>query len=532
MKQASKLLVLLTVICALVFVANTVMAAELAKDQTLKLALPVRDIKNLDTAFATLTGEKEIVGEITNGLLRFPYGKIDLNALEGDLAESWETSDDGLVWTIKLRKGVKWHKGYGEMTAEDVKFTYERIMDEATGSPWRSRFKGIEKIEIVDPYTVKFVLKKVDPFFEMKMLGYHGGQIISKKAVEELGDKFTTSPVGTGPFVFESYESGQKVVLSANQDYFRGAPVIQHFEFLFMPDDSSRLLAIKKGEVDLGRGIVDQVWIRQAKKQKLIPVPPNPAQQLIVSFNMKMKPLDDLKVRQALAYAINTNDVIALFGDVLSGPMVSPVPPGYFGHIDEGLASYPYNVEKAKALLAEAGYKDGLDLGRVFCSESFEYLKPMQILQEHFRQVGVNFEIQVVDHSTYHKRIREDLNPLVIYGGVRVPVADSILTQFYHSASIVQTPTAKTNFSHYGEVIPGIDELVDEARGIMDHDRQAELYAQAQKKIMEDLPSYPICLIKQAFVRQPWVDLGYDTDPYETLYYIIEVSEKTRILKH
>src|SRR5690606_7920037 len=120
--------------------------------------------------------------------------------------------------------------------------------------------------------------------------------------------------------------------------------------------------------------------------------------------------------------------------------------------------------------------------------------------------------------------------PLIIYGGVRLPVADSLLTEFYHSASIVGTPTAITNFSHYGSVIPGIDELIEEARVTMDRERQLELYAEAQRRIMEDLPVLPLAHYRQALVRQPWVDLGYDTDPYETLYYVIEVNENTRKL--
>lgn len=515
------------IIVSLLIMTFAVTAQELAEEQILRAAVPVRSINSMDPAYATLTGEKEFVAQLTNGLLTFPHGHVGLETIEGDLAKSWDVSDDGLTWTFYLREGIQFHRGYGELTAEDVKFTFERILEPDSGSPWRAKYSIIETIEVIDDYTVKITLNTLDPFFELKLIGYHGGQIVSKKAVEELGDDFSFHPIGTGPFMLESYESGESIVMVPNENYFKGQPILERLEYIFMPDDSSRLMALERGEVDIGRGIVDRAWMDQAIQRGLVAVPPHPAQQLILMFNMNREPLDNILVRQAIAHAINTQDIIDLFGDILGGEMVGPLPPGYFGQTEEGLASYPYDPDKAKSLLAEAGYPNGLSLGRTFVSESFSYLVPMEIIQEHLRLVGVEINLEVVDHPTFHARIREDLNPLIIYGGVREPVADSILTEFYHSRSIVQTPTAVTNFAHYD----GIDELLDEARSTLDRDLQLKNYALAQQKIMEDLASLPLCLFHQALVRQEWVDLGYNTDPYETLYYLIEVSENTRILK-
>lgn len=517
-----------------VFLAAPVIgqAAELAKNQNLKLGLPVRDIRTLDPAFSTLTGEKSIVGEIFNGLLRTPYGKVSIEMIEGDLAEKYDVSPDGLVWSFTLRKGVKWQKGYGEVTAEDVKFTFERVKDPALASPWAKKYSNLDKVEVVDTHNLKIHLKKADPFFSLNLVPYHGGQIVCKKAVEKMGKEYAFSPIGSGPFMFEAYDKGQSVYLKRNPDYFRGAPILKSIDYLFMPDNSSRLLAIEKGEVDVSRGKRKREWAEKAVKNGIKLAAPNPPQQQLLIMNMTRKPLDDLRVRQAVAYAIERATFVDIIGPVLGGPQISPIPPGYFGHTEVGMEDYKFDMDKAKALIAEAGYANGIDLGPQFCSESDNYLRPFKIVQEQLRQVGINFEIKVVDHSTYHKLIRQDKNALVIYGGVRLPIAETLLTQFYAKKSIVGTKTAITNFSHYGEAAPGIDEFLEKAHDTNDLGLKKLYYEKAQYKIIQDLPVYPLYLNRASLCYQEWVDFGYDVENYETLYYTIEISEKTRLLKH
>jgi len=525
-------LLLVGLLAALIAAPAAPMAQELAKRQNLRVSVPVRDIPTLDPAFAALTGGKSIVFNLYNGLLRFPYGKVDIEAIEGDLAEKWETSPDGLVWSFTLRKGVKWHKGYGEVTAEDVKFSFERIKDPKTASPWAAKYANLDKIEVVDNYHVKLFLKERDPFFGLNLVPYHGGQIVSKKAVEKLGKEFGFNPVGSGPFLFDSYDKGQSVLLKRHSDYFRGGPILETIEYLLMPDHSSRLLAFEKGELDVSVGTRNREWVEDAIKKGFKLAPPNPPQQLILIMNMTRKPLDDIRVRQAIAYALDREVFIDILGPVLSGPMISPVPPGYFGHIQMGMKEYDYNPALAKKLLAKAGHANGIDLGVQFCSESNEYLRPLNVVQEQLRQVGINFEIKVVDHPTYHKMIRQDKNALVVYGAVRLPIAETILREFYAKSSIVGTKTAVTNFSHYGEVIPGIDEYLEKAKFTDNLELKKYYFALAQLKILQDLPSYPLALDRTAACYHKWVDFGYNLSNYETLDYTIQISEKTKILKH
>ncbi|MFW6244117.1 MAG: ABC transporter substrate-binding protein, partial [Desulfovibrionales bacterium] len=272
----------LALFAVLLLFPAAVSAQELAKEQIIRIAVPVRDIQTLDPAYSTLTGEKTIVSEITNGLLRMPYGVLDLERIEGDLAESWTVSEDGLTWDFTLRQGVKWHKGYGEVTAEDVKFSLERVMDPATGSPWAKKYSNIDAISTDGAYGVSITLKDPDPFFSFALLGYQGGQIISRKAVMELGKDIAFNPVGSGPFMFESYKKGQSLVLRRNPDYFMGAPILETVEYVFIPDDSSRMLALQKGDIDLGRGVRRKEWAERAERFGLVLMPPNPPQQLIV----------------------------------------------------------------------------------------------------------------------------------------------------------------------------------------------------------------------------------------------------------
>jgi len=530
-KMVGKFL-LVGLFCAIMAAPAHSGATELAKKQNLKLGLPVRDIRTLDPAHSTLTGEKSIVGEIFNGLLRTPYGKVSIEAIEGDLAEKWEVSPDGLVWTFQLRKGVKWHKGYGEVTSEDVKFTFERVKDPSIASPWAKKYADLDKVEIIDPHNFKIHLKKADPFFVLNLIPFHGGQIVCKKAVEKMGKEYAFEPIGSGPFMYEAYDKGQSVFLVRNPDYFRGAPILESVEYLFMPNHSSRLLAIDKGEVDVSRGTRKKEWADSAIAKGIKLAAPNPPQQQILVMNMTRKPLDDIRVRKAIAYALDRSTFVDLLGPVLGGPQISPVPPGYFGHTELGMEPYAFSPERAKALLAESGFENGVDLGDQFCSESDSYLRPFKMVQEQLRQAGIKFNIKVVDHSTYHKMIRQDKNALVIYGGVRLPIAETILSQFYAKSSIVGTKTAVTNFSHYGEVIPGIDEYLEKARATNNLELKKYYYNQAQYQIIQDLPAYPLYLNRAALCYQKWVDFGYDAEHYETLYYTIEISEKTRLLKH
>lgn len=280
---------------------GTSMAADvpLAKEQVMRYGSQYGDIGSLDPHFATIGSDMSILNAIYNGLVRFPKGTIDLERMEPSLAERWEKSADLLNWTFYLRKNVKWHKDFGELTAEDVKFSIEKVMDPKGGSPFRSQFANVSEVKILDKYTVQLILKGPDPFLLLRVMDYQGGIVVSKKAVEKFGKDFKINPVGTGPFMFVEYRPRERVILKRNDDYFRGKPILERVEYIFMPEINSRLLAFQKGELECLR-FADQ-YIPVLKSMGAIIDLPWPGEYNAYFFNTTKKPFDDIRVRRALS---------------------------------------------------------------------------------------------------------------------------------------------------------------------------------------------------------------------------------------
>lgn len=521
---------------ALVLVGQT-SAQELSDRQVLRDGVPDDDITGLDPFYFLGTSGEPMARAIFEGLVRFNFGHVSPELMEPALAERWELSEDGRTWTFHLRQGVQFHRGFGEFTAEDVKFTIERHI--ANSGRNAVDYVNVESIEIVDPYTVRFHLLSPDAFFLYTVGNYHGGYIASKRAVEELGEEqFRVNPVGTGPFQFSEWISKEKVVLTRFEDYWRGRPILDAVEFIFMPDVNTRTLALQNGEIDAtSSGVDDELWVNTLVSQGIavdllgFDIP------MMLHLNLTVEPLNDIRVRRALAHATNKEDFLAFHGPSITRIQDSPLPPGMFGYADDGLPQYDYDVERARELLAEAGYPNGFDLGTVLSSVRPLYLDPLQIIQGQWAEIGVTFEIQTAAHNEYQDLIRQDLNPIVGYPGPR-PTPHMILSQYLHSASIVGKETAVTNFSHYGDVdadgdgtIDSIDELIERAATATTVEEQVELYRQAQIQVMEDLPVIPLRVLAAVQARQPWVDLGHV--PYEGSYMNgYTYTELTRILAH
>lgn len=494
-----------------------------AQQKVLKMGIKYSEIKFLDPHYSAQVPDLACVSFMFNALVRMKPGDCDPGKIEPDLAERWEHSKDGLVWTFYLRKGVKFHKGYGELTAEDVKFSLEKSANKVT-SGFANDFNALDKVEVIDRYTVRVTFKDNIPSVLGLLTDYHAGYIVSKKAVQEKGDKFQSDPIGTGPFMFKEYFTNQKVVFVRHPEFFRGRPKLDQFEFWFMPDSSSREMAFRSGEIDLVEGEQEQVWIDKMRKiPGTIAEAFGPGQSDLLLFNPTVKPMDDIRVRRAICHAINRDELRAFMGRDVTDNLVSVVAKVYLGATDK-VPIYEYNPAKAKKLLAEAGYPKGLELSGLI-SEAGDYRRAMEQVQGQLSRVGINYKIDVVTHATYHAQIRKDVVPIVMYNPTRFPIADVVLTQFFHSKSIVGTPTAITNFSHYDK----IDDLIDNARKELDPKKQKELWAKAQWKINEDAVAFPLCTNKSTYARKDYVDLGYDFKSHLT--YIPPILHTTDIRK-
>jgi peptide/nickel transport system substrate-binding protein len=493
----------------------------LALEKVVRMALKASDICSLDPHYGTTAIDYACLAPMFNGLVRFKPEDINPEKIEPDLAERWERSKNGLVWTFYLHKGVKFHKGYGELTAEDVKFSLEKAANKTT-SGFAADYAALDKVEAIDNYTVRITFRNPVPSVLGILTNYHGGYIVSKKAVIEKGDKFKLDPIGTGPFMLKEYIPKEKVVEVRHPEFFMGRPRLDRVEVWFMPDAASRETAFRKGEMDIIEGEREQAWVN---KMRSIPGTAveifGPGETLVLHFNMTKKPLDDIRVRRAICHAIDRNELMNFLGPDVTSKLVSVIPMDYLGGTDK-VPTYEFNPEKAKKLLAEAGYPMGFEMSIVI-TEMLEYRRPMEQIQEQLRRVGINLRMDVMTHTAFHQQIRKDVNPVVLYVCARFPTANPILTEFYHSRSIVGTPTAITNFSHYNK----IDDLIEKARVETDPKRQKTFWTEAQKKIIEDAVALPLCITKFGFARKTYVDLGYEMR--STLTLVTPMKETTDI---
>ena len=493
-----------TVLAAAAFAAVFSMAPALAQKKTLVVGMGSADAGKLDPHIASTTPDKGLLSWMFNGLVRIKPGKISPEFIEPDLAESWTSNPAGTEWTFKIRAGVQCHYNYGEFTAEDAAYSIKRAGTKATSS-YSNDFAAVDKVEAVDKSTLKITLKNPVAGFLGYVANVNGGNMICKKAAEEMGENFAKKPIGTGPFMFAEYQPQQYVKLVANKQYFRGAPQLDEITYRYIPADSSRDLAFQAGELDMIYGKQDQTWVDRTSKLpgvKVLAMEPGELSDLFL--NITVKPLDDLKVRQAIAYAIDRKGIVAFKGAGSSREAVSVIPSGYLG-TDEKAPLYPYDVAKAKALLVEAGYPNGVTIKTIHTT-----LTGMQTLieavQAQLKKAGITLDIELVEHATFHANIRKDLSQLVHYQAARFPVADVYLTQFFDSRSIVGTPTAVTNFSHCNVA----DDEIRAARVEADPAKQKELWKTAQDKITRAVCAVPVYEQLQLWAWKDTLDLGYD----------------------
>ncbi len=427
-----------------------------------------------------------------NHILRF---KDESTEVEPGLAESWEISDDGLVYTLHLRQGIKFHDGT-EFNAEAVVFNIERQIDtehpyhDSGDFPYAEFTWGvIDSIEAVDDYTVQITLK--EPFAPfLNHLAMHPAAMASPEAIKKYGRDFALNPVGTGPFKFVSWEPGVEVVMEKNPDYWSDAPYIDKVIYRPIIEDQSRLAELEAGGVDFIVNIPPDDLARLKEDPRFTVVEQAGMHTWWVAFNHEKPPFDDTRVRQAMNYAVNKK---AIVDNILKGTgllAVNPLPPVVWSYIDD-VQRYDYDPQKAKELLAEAGYPDGFSCS-FWVPESGSGMQqsvPMATaIQADLRAVGIEAEIEIYEWGIYLDKVivppeeaEYDLFEMSWIGDNGDP--DNHL---YILLSGDQWPPYGYNMGFYKN--EKADALLREARVTRDREVRTELYQKAQKLIMEDPP--------------------------------------------
>jgi peptide/nickel transport system substrate-binding protein len=513
------LMCLILVACAPYSPGSPAPAAQPRPGGVLRIGQAAADVGTVDPDYASGTQDRALVDMVFNGLVRYKPG--DATVFEPDLATTLPQSTTDAagkqVWTFALRHGVMCHPSDGvptyELTGDDVVYSLRKASNKET-SAYASDYAGMS-FASPDPYSVTATLDKPlsTTLFYPRVANYAGGYILCKKAAEKLGpDGLKTHPVGTGPFVFKSYSPGEKMELVANDAYFRGKPQLDGVEYRYMADLSSRELGLRSGQLNVIYGQQDGKWVDQLSSAPNVKVDVFGVGEVsTIYFNTTRAPFDNPKVRQAVAHALNRDEFLSLYGSSVAQTVYSPVPQQFTagGMTLPELATknldYPYDPDKARQLLTEAGLGSGFSFS-VVASEMPAYAVIYQSLQAQLARVGIKMDVKIVDHATMHDQIRKDVNPLVVYVAFR-PTADSYLTQFLHSDSIVVTgKSPNVNFAHYDR----IDTQIEAARNEPDATKQEALWKQAQSTALQDMVVYPIQYANQVYARTSNVDYGHE----------------------
>ena len=366
--------------------------AKAAAPKTLRVRLG-HDIRNLDPAFQYSDQEGVVSNCVFNNLVVYKAGTYDV---VNDLAETIKASDDGKTITFKLREGVKWHKGYGEVTTEDVKFSYERYAK--VDSPYKDDWKVLDQVQIVDKYNGKIILKEAFAPLWHSTLPVERGGILCKKYTEEVGnEKFATNILGSGPYIFTEWQPGQKVILKANPDYFAGKPAFDEIDFFPIEEDKTAEVGYEAGELDFGMisaGSVDRY--KADSRFKFLKKP-----QLgykWIGMNVESPKLKDINVRQAIRYAIDVPSILkaSYLGQV--DQEYTLLAPGLLGNWADA-PKYTRDVAKAKEFMAKAGLKS-LDL-RIDIIDNSEYRPYGEVSQQNLKDIGINLTINPLDETSF-----------------------------------------------------------------------------------------------------------------------------------
>jgi len=443
------------------------------------------DFSFMDPALITNSNDYAIAANIYSGLLKYNLKTMEP---EPDLARSWSVSSGGLTYSFQLRNDVQWHKGYGKFTAKDVKYSFDRIIDNRAKSRYRTDFSNVREVEVVDDLTVKIHMKSPDMSFIRKVLYYRPGYIVNQKAIETLGAKYNSSPIGTGPFVFERWDPGSKTILVANKNYFLGPPKLQKATFLVVNDESVAQLALEKGELDLvvfqSLDPLDSLKKSREVRDKKIILDVEPELNVtFLSINNCRKPFDDIRVRQALHMAINKDDLIAAAYGGAAPKAANFLNPRFFGH-KSSVKTYDYNSSRAKKLLAEAGYPNGFETSLLYHpQEPWKHYAP--VVQEQLRQIGIRVKLNMLDRATV-EQLRQKNDFELMYGSVSRPPDPDIMFSTYLLSSNSPYP----NYFCYKN--KEVDNLIALGNREPNTEKRKNLYYKIQDIVAEETPVVPI----------------------------------------
>jgi oligopeptide transport system substrate-binding protein len=483
------------------------------------------DPAGLDPARISDIYSRSVAQQIFDGLVQWDHTLTVTPAL----AEFWRASRDNLTWTFTLRKGVKFHHGR-EVTSDDVVYSFTRLLDPRLKSGAAELFsvikgapefqagkaKTVTGLAALDRYRVQVVLREAPaPFAALAAVGH--AKIVPRDLAETSPDAFAERPVGTGPFRFVSWERGKEIVLSANPDYFGGSPKLGRVVYRIFPGERFDTVndALERGELEdaplPSKKMTSAEYKRLTADPRFQYVKRSMFSLRFYGFNLRVKPFDDRRVRQAIVHAIDRQaiiDSLYLGRPIAARGVVPPGTPGF----NPKLEGYAYDPVRARELLAEAGYPGGLGAPplTIWSSIREQLLPEHDAIRKALEAVGLKVEFSYLpDWPAFSRMLTEGKFPAFLYAWYAdVPDPDNFLGTLFHSKGS-RNLTGYTN--------PVVDGLLESARRESDPQRRVEVYRRAERLVLDDAPIIPFWHYTYERRFQPYVrsiEVNGLGDPY------------------
>ncbi|MDI6823650.1 MAG: ABC transporter substrate-binding protein [Bacillota bacterium] len=480
MRKAVVVAALLVLVSALFVGGCGKTPAEQAKPTRFTYATGVEP-ESLDPANALNVGSTQVIMQVYEGLVC----RDENLKVYPRLATSWDISPDKKVYTFHLREGVKFHDGT-PFDAEAVKANLDRHLNLDKPTKNRQYYAMVESIVVKDHKTVEIRLKQPYGSF-LELLAQPHAFIVSPQAIAELGEDLARRAVGTGPFVLKEWVPGSEVIMEANREYWGGKPEIDELVFKPVNEDGARVMMLESGQADMITYVPPaEIETLRQKGFKVVLTPTT--RQRFVSINCLDPILKDKRVRQALNYAVNKKAIVDLIWQGTAEVSDSPIPPRVWGHFAVG--AYEYNPDKAKQLLAEAGYPNGFAVNFWYIKRGPGAKEIMEAIQADLRKVGVNAKIQEYEPGIWVSGVLnkgpEDAQKmgrqLLMLGSSGAEVRE-LLWQFHHSSNWSPGGMNRAFLKN-----AQIDELTDKLMVATEEGEALALAEQAQKLVMDEAP--------------------------------------------
>jgi peptide/nickel transport system substrate-binding protein len=434
----------------------------------------------------------------------------------GGLATHWEQPTP-VTYLVHLRTGVMFHDGH-ELTADDVVHTFSSFIDPAFVSPRKGAYRTLDTVEAVDRYTVRFTLK--EPFGSFPI------QLVMPVVPKGAGAELREHPVGTGPYRFHSFAVDDHVTLTANADYFRGAPRNSGVVLKVIPDEIMRALELRKGTVDLVVNDLSPDVVHQLEKERAVTIAEAPGTDYAyVGINMRDPILADRRVRHALGYAIDRQAIVDHLRRGLARPAVGILPPASWA-FEPGVFQFTHDPARAIALLEEAGYRDPdgngpaprLRLSLKVSTNEFIRLQAA-VIQQDLKRAGIDLDVRSYEFATLYTDVLKGNFQLFTLQWVGVSDPD-MLRRVFHSK---QMPPNGFNRGYYDN--PHVDRLIDAAMTAESDDERRQLYGEAQRVLAEDAPYISLWYKTNIVVSRTNVE-GVTVTPSAEFTFLRNVSKR------